>query len=61
MGRAKDPTAYRLMRKIDTEGRLSSKQRMIAERFGGLDEGLVNRCRRTIREKSRLNRDPKVV
>jgi len=27
------------------------KQRMIAERFGGLDEGLVNRDRRAIREK----------
>jgi hypothetical protein len=27
------------------------KQRMIAERFGGLDEGLVSRDRRAIREK----------
>jgi hypothetical protein len=27
------------------------KQRMIAERLGGLDEGLVNCDRRTIREK----------
>jgi hypothetical protein len=26
------------------------KQRMIAERFGGLDEGLVSRDRRPIRE-----------
>jgi hypothetical protein len=27
------------------------KQRMIGERFGGLDEGLVSRDRRVIREK----------
>ena len=27
------------------------KQRMIGERFGGLDEGLVSRDRRAIREK----------
>ena len=27
------------------------KQRMIAERFGGLDEGLVSHDRKTIREK----------
>ena len=27
------------------------KQRMIAERFGGLDEGLVSRDRRAIRDK----------
>ena len=27
------------------------KQRMIAERFGGLDEGLVSRDRKAIREK----------
>ena len=32
------------------------KQRMIAERFGGLDEGLVSHDRRAIRKKSRLNR-----
>jgi len=27
------------------------QQRMIAERFGGLDEGLLSRDRRTMREK----------
>jgi hypothetical protein len=32
------------------------KQRMIAERFGCLDEGLMSRARRAIRERSRLNR-----
>ena len=34
------------------------KQRMIAERFGGLDEGLVNRDRRAIREK--IETEPKI-
>jgi hypothetical protein len=29
------------------------KQRMIAERFGGLDEGLVSRDRRAIRKRNR--------
>ena len=29
------------------------EQRMIAERFGGLDEGLVSRDRKAIREKDR--------
>jgi hypothetical protein len=32
------------------------KQRMIAERFEGLDEGLVGRDRRAIAKRSRLNR-----
>jgi hypothetical protein len=36
--------------------RYSSLKGMIAERFGGLDEGLVSRDRRAIRERSRLNR-----
>jgi len=34
------------------------KQRMIAERFGGLDEGLVSRDRRAIREK--IETEPKI-
>ena len=34
------------------------KQRMIAERFGGLDEGLVSRDRRAIREK--IKTEPKI-
>jgi hypothetical protein len=34
------------------------KQRMIAERFGGLDEGLVSRDRRVIREK--IETEPKI-
>jgi len=34
------------------------KQRMIGERFGGLDEGLVSRDRRSIREK--IETEPKV-
>jgi hypothetical protein len=34
------------------------KQRMIAERFEGFDEGLVSRDRRTIREKSET--EPKI-
>jgi hypothetical protein len=34
------------------------KQRMIAERLGGLDEGLVSRDRRTIREKIEI--EPKI-
>ena len=34
------------------------KQRMIAERFGGLDEGLVSRHRRTIRKK--IETEPKI-
>ena len=28
-----------------------NEQRLLAERFGGLDEGLVSHCRRAIREK----------
>jgi hypothetical protein len=32
-----------------------NEQRLIAERFGGLDEGLVIRDRRAIRKRSRLN------
>jgi hypothetical protein len=34
------------------------KQRMIAERVGGLDEGLVSRDRRAIREK--IETEPKI-
>jgi len=34
------------------------KQRMIAERFGGLDEGLVSCDRKTIREK--IQTEPKI-
>jgi hypothetical protein len=34
------------------------KQRMIAERFGALDEGLVSRDRRAIREK--IETEPKI-
>jgi chromosomal replication initiation ATPase DnaA len=34
------------------------KQRMIGERFGGLDEGLVSRDRRAIREK--IETEPKI-
>jgi hypothetical protein len=34
------------------------KQRMITERFGGLDEGLVSRDRRAIREK--IETEPKI-
>jgi hypothetical protein len=34
------------------------KQRMIDERFGGLDEGLVSRDRRAIREK--IKTEPKI-
>ena len=34
------------------------KQRMIGERFGGLDEGLVNRDRKAIREK--IETEPKI-
>jgi hypothetical protein len=34
------------------------KQRMIAERFGGLDEGLVRRDRRAIRDK--IETEPKM-
>ena len=34
------------------------KKRMIAERFGGLDEGLVSRDRRAIREK--IETEPKI-
>ena len=34
------------------------KQRIIGERFGGLDEGLVSRDRRAIREK--IETEPKV-
>jgi hypothetical protein len=34
------------------------KQRMIAERFGGLDEGLVSRDRKAIREK--IETQPKI-
>jgi hypothetical protein len=34
------------------------KQRMIAERFGGLDDGLVSRDRRAIREK--IETEPKI-
>ena len=34
------------------------KQRMIAKRFGGLDEGLVSRDRRAIREK--IETEPKI-
>jgi len=34
------------------------KQRMIGERFGGLDEGLVSRDRRAIREK--IKTEPKI-
>jgi hypothetical protein len=33
------------------------KQRMIGERFGGLDEGLVTRDRSVIREKIELSRE----
>jgi len=34
------------------------KQRMIAERFGGFDDGLVSRDRRAIREK--IETEPKI-
>jgi hypothetical protein len=39
-------------------GKSGLKQRIIAERFGGLDEGLVNRDRRAIRGKSET--EPKI-
>jgi hypothetical protein len=35
-----------------------NEQRLIAERFGGLDAGLVGRDRRTIREK--VETEPKI-
>ena len=39
-----------MIQSIDAEAPIN-EQRMIAERFGGLDEGLVSRDRRAIREK----------
>ena len=48
--------------KARTDGAIASihglKQRMIAERFGGLDEGLVSRDRRAILEK--IETEPKI-
>jgi hypothetical protein len=40
------------------EKQLLERERMIAERFGGLDEGLVSRDRRVIREK--IETEPKI-
>jgi chromosomal replication initiation ATPase DnaA len=50
------PTAGPVMELLHRYGGL--KQRMIGERFGGLDEGLVSRDHRAIREK--IETDPKI-
>jgi len=40
---------------------LFERATVIAERFGGFDEGLGSRNRRAIRKRSRLNRKSKMV
>ena len=44
--------------KNQREKQLLERERMIAERFGGFDEGLVSRDRRVIREK--IETEPKI-
>ena len=44
--------------KNQREKQLLERERMIAERFGGLDDGLVSRDRRVIREK--IETEPKI-